>query len=983
MAEKVVGFKIEIKGNKELLTTEKLLGMVNQQLTEINNNLDEINKKGGANLGKLSRQFKESATSAERLGTVVKSSFQTFEKGNKTVQEIGKTYIDVTEKVEEFGQELNDGSSSIKDLIERNKELKQVLQDADIDDTSEELAQLRQEYSDNRDAILGFNRELRTGVKETEVSEDSILGLRNTVRELTKQYNALSKEQREATEGQEIKENLAATVKELKSLEEAVGDNRRSVGDYKKAFEGLGGSLGPVKTGLNGVRAGFNLLVKNPLLAVLTAIVSAITGLVAAFRSTKEGAEAFDRATAAVSATLDVVRDIAVSVGKALFSIFSDPIGSIKAFGTAIKDGVVSVLGGVVDLVVAVGSGIKSLVTLDFEGLKQAGQDAGQVLQNGFNNAVAGANALTNAISNTTDEIQREAAEAARLTGVLQELTDTQRQLSVQRAELNAQLVETRALSRDTTKSIEERVDALNEVREAERKQLSLEIDAQQKRVDALKALAAQSDSSKETLDEIAQAEISLANLRSQSASSEIAIQRELDRLNNERKKQIEQETKDREELLKQIRINAEARVELTLQLNDKLRDAEISGLKSREEQLIEAEKRRFEKQKQARIDAFDELKVQTKQQENELIKLFGKGSQEVIDFRKKSGAELLIIQKQINALTEKEEEEHQERLLKIRNDGAENRVKITTGGFSKLSTALKDGLQKTVDATKAAQEQAAATQEDILKQTKEQAINLLNVTIQSIADISNAAFQAEDQRFQESIDRRKQNIENLNQDLANATGLQKRYLEQQVENEKKALAEETAAREKARKEQAEAQKAIAIVQAIVGAALGIVNAFQLPPPASFVAAAATAVATAAQIAVIASQKFANGGILSGPSHAKGGIKTAFGELEGGEAVINKRSTAMFKPLLSSINAAGGGRTFATGGILGSPVSAPSLASSPSMINADFNKFLQGQQEQTAAINARIDRIQVVQDLNNLQDIQDNDETLNTLTTFN
>ena len=51
----------------------------------------------------------------------------------------------------------------------------------------------------------------------------------------------------------------------------------------------------------------------------------------------------------------------------------------------------------------------------------------------------------------------------------------------------------------------------------------------------------------------------------------------------------------------------------------------------------------------------------------------------------------------------------------------------------------------------------------------------------------------------------------------------------------------------------------------------------------------------------------AAGSILQGPSHASGGIPTEFGELEGGEAVINKRSTAMFTSELSDINQAGGG----------------------------------------------------------------------------
>jgi len=83
--------------------------------------------------------------------------------------------------------------------------------------------------------------------------------------------------------------------------------------------------------------------------------------------------------------------------------------------------------------------------------------------------------------------------------------------------------------------------------------------------------------------------------------------------------------------------------------------------------------------------------------------------------------------------------------------------------------------------------------------------------------------------------------------------------------------------------------------------------------------------------------KFANGGMVHGASHANGGVKFAVGgrvnELEGGEAVINKRSTAMFRGQLSSMNEAGGGVKFADGGLL----------SSPSFTEANFNASNQSQ----------------------------------------
>ena len=62
----------------------------------------------------------------------------------------------------------------------------------------------------------------------------------------------------------------------------------------------------------------------------------------------------------------------------------------------------------------------------------------------------------------------------------------------------------------------------------------------------------------------------------------------------------------------------------------------------------------------------------------------------------------------------------------------------------------------------------------------------------------------------------------------------------------------------------------------------------------------------------------AMGGVLQGPTHAMGGIPTNLGELEGGEYVVNRASTMMFRPQLEEINTAGGGqRDYGYGGFNG------------------------------------------------------------------
>jgi len=59
------------------------------------------------------------------------------------------------------------------------------------------------------------------------------------------------------------------------------------------------------------------------------------------------------------------------------------------------------------------------------------------------------------------------------------------------------------------------------------------------------------------------------------------------------------------------------------------------------------------------------------------------------------------------------------------------------------------------------------------------------------------------------------------------------------------------------------------------------------------------------------------GGVLSGPTHAMGGIMTPFGELEGGEYVVNRTATQLFRPQLDEINGVGGNVDYQQSGFSG------------------------------------------------------------------
>jgi hypothetical protein len=133
--------------------------------------------------------------------------------------------------------------------------------------------------------------------------------------------------------------------------------------------------------------------------------------------------------------------------------------------------------------------------------------------------------------------------------------------------------------------------------------------------------------------------------------------------------------------------------------------------------------------------------------------------------------------------------------------------------------------------------------------------------------------------------------------------------------------------KEQIKKDAARKQQKIDTTQAVINTAKSVTAALNTQPffPTALIMAGIAAAQGAAQIKMIRSQKFAQGGILNGPSHAQGGIPmfskggAFYGEAEGGEAVLTKGVMAnpALASMASAINVAGGGVPFfANGGVL-------------------------------------------------------------------
>lgn len=334
--------------------------------------------------------------------------------------------------------------------------------------------------------------------------------------------------------------------------------------------------------------------------------------------------------------------------------------------------------------------------------------------------------------------------------------------------------------------------------------------------------------------------------------------------------------------------------------------------------------------------------------------------------------------QESFNVQSLKLEQERAEKVRSVAEELARTRIDVARSELAARLQTIEEGTRQEVEAAKkqavdtgedpsvkiaelrkkAAEERAAAEQEyqDAVRQT-------VNETEQIQVDALNRVNEADQKVHEDKLARLKEEEElrkKLQEAGLEAAGtiagaifeIQRNKVDQEKEAKLQALEEETAAkREKAagdadelakidanyqkKKEAIEAdaakkRKRLAIVEAIINTALAVTKALTgAVPPLSFVLAALAAIAGAAQIAVINSQKFAQGGavrfrsgVFGGRPHSRGGTRGVFDdgtrvEVEEDEMfiILNKRATRQINQL-SEHNYLNGGRKFESGGTL-------------------------------------------------------------------
>jgi len=175
----------------------------------------------------------------------------------------------------------------------------------------------------------------------------------------------------------------------------------------------------------------------------------------------------------------------------------------------------------------------------------------------------------------------------------------------------------------------------------------------------------------------------------------------------------------------------------------------------------------------------------------------------------------------------------------------------------------------------------------------------------------------------------------------------------------------------KLRREAFEKEKQANIVKALMGVALGVVNALATAPPLGYILAGVTAALGAVQVATISSQptpKLAKGGVFGGNSHANGGTTGVFSdgtqiEVEKDENfyILNKNASRHINGLSTLNQQFGGIPLMANGGA----VTSSGIMASNITNGVDAN--LNAQNQLIRMIEMMPKPVVIVQDINDAQ----------------
>ena len=334
----------------------------------------------------------------------------------------------------------------------------------------------------------------------------------------------------------------ADTGKADKSLDKV----KKTTKDTGDAAKSAAGDFKVMGVSLNGVKGAFAKVIPMAKL-MFTSIrvglaatgiglfVVAIGSLMTFFTKTKRGAEMLEKATAGLGAAFAVITDRMSALGEGLVNVFTNPQEAVKKLWETIKTNLINRVEGMMLQFEALGTVIQGALNLDFDEIKKGMGDFGTAtLQVATGMDEIQQKNFGQSIKDITTEIKEETKAAIELKGALQGIKDEERAFSIQKAKTRQEIQKARLEALDEQKTLDERIASLQVAADLEIATTEAAIDMQQRKLAAKQAEVDLGESLAEDFDELAQLEVQLIDMKTQSFQTQKRIATELETLTNE-----------------------------------------------------------------------------------------------------------------------------------------------------------------------------------------------------------------------------------------------------------------------------------------------------------------------------------------------------------------------------------------------------------------------------------------------------------------
>ena len=860
--------------------------------------LDTTTDEGAASYQKYDAQLKNTKKALRDNQQFVSALDEADKDLTKTMQTENKS----TQELRDSRSALNKISKNIKGSTQEEIDMREAL-NAAIDEQTEALREQGSDFNAGKDKVGEYKQGILDANKE-------LIRQKNMLKETQKQLQGNLESVEEGSEEYEnYTQALVVVNDDLDKVNESLGENEEkfdtsilSIEGFAEASQESGGAMKALTSGIKAGAKAMYGLIKSSLAFIATPVGAVLAVIAGAFLLIKNAMNRSEESTAKVKKAFAGLTGIISGVMKVL-----EPLGKF------LIDYLVWYLDKVQKAVFAVVDAFTWLT--DKIGLDGVSKD----------------------VKEFKEEMEKSAEAAERLVAAELALTKAQRISKKVQLEYQKEAERFRQIRDDTTQSIDDRIKANENLGKSLKKQSKEELALAQKALnvanlrielegeteDALNARGeaeAEIEDIKERITSQASEQIvNRVSLQKEAAEKAIAIQQaELDAyIENQglRAKTLEEGLKvEREAAKKKIKIlNDELKAKLITQAEF---DAESLGIKNdllRSQAELTADNARRELQRyiQTNESKLDSDKLLTEKLFEEEKARLERIAQEKRKFEKLQFDEGLISRTEYNdAINQinKDNRVANEELEAEREQAKNERLAIDAEREQAKEEAKKKRLAIDAENRMILKEREYANDYEALT-AKLKAEQNAEVAAAEDTGADVALINKKYAKYQEELD------EDVKNRKINATKKMFGGIAQ-------LLGENTAA-----------GKAAAIAVSTMNTWQGVTEVWRaktwLPEPFGTMAkVGSTATVLASGLSAVnqirdTSITFSKGDILKGKSHARGGIPFSLNnelgfEAEGGEALINKRSTELFKPLLSSINEAGGGKKFASGDIVGS-----------------------------------------------------------------